>query len=137
MKLLLLLVALCSVVTPLQGHPHLRRLAAKKICADQTFSKKRGYRNFKVNRYRSRIVTHWTGITAGYCNEVTDRKLNFPAHNHDVCAKLGTHWYDVRVPEVIWPLVKMQENVKRNTKCIDASIVGPTRPNPIVITWVP
>lgn len=140
MKLLLLFVALCAAVTPLQGHSHLRQLAlgnTRNICADQTFSKKRGYRNFQVRpkSAQPKIVSSWTGITSGYCNKVTDRKLNFEHHNHRICAWLGDGWYDVvKVPEVIWPLVRMQPFVKRNKTCLQAGL--PTQ-GQIKLRWVP
>lgn len=136
MKLVLLFVALCAVVTPLQGHPHLRQLAlanTRNICADQTFSKKRGWRNFKVfpKSAQPKIVAYWTGVTSGYCNKKTNKNLNFQPHEHNVCAWLGG-WYDVSVSEVIWPLVRKQNYVKKNTKC-PASVTN----GQINVRWVP
>lgn len=116
MKLLLLIIAACAVITPIQG--------SNKLCFDQSYSKpRRGKQTVRVIpqmlpginiNFKSVLKNNLADVSGGDCgdNKKIKNHVWLVNHTHHKCMKVksnspgGYKYFDVKFDEMIKPLIE-------------------------------
>jgi|SaaInl74LU_5_DNA_1037368.scaffolds.fasta_scaffold21483_1 hypothetical protein len=115
MKLLLLIVAACAVIVPIQGN--------NKLCFDQSVSKpRRGKQTVRVIpktfqplgiNFKQVLRNNLEDVSGGDCgdNKKIGKRVWLINHTHSSCMRLKNNYFEVTYEEMLKPFIENPSNI--------------------------